>query len=288
MLLNDSWQECKESTINLVEDPQCCEVFPLFLKYLYTGQVRISVESALPLLSLADKYNIKDLVVLCVSFMSKNIAIAGQRGFLISWLQYTLFFAYHQQLSNELKNFLCLNIEIVGLSPGFINIDPNNLVVLLQQNNLVVKNEAKLFGIIELWLNQKRELIEQEESLSDEQKHEDMKSLIEGVCTHIRYPMMTVSELAQIPLKPIVAFSREFFYERVALGMMFHAGHPHETNNDADMSSQYTPRLYTSDVFCLTMTVDEIHAVENYKNFAACFFSLSEFPYSRDGTSDGE
>lgn|SRR5690349_17203853 len=77
MLLNPQWQECKESVIHLVEDPQSSRVFPQFLKYLYTGQVRISIETAMPLLSLADKYNIKDLIVLCRDYMSKNIAVAG-------------------------------------------------------------------------------------------------------------------------------------------------------------------------------------------------------------------
>lgn len=289
MLLNNAWQECKESEIHLVEDPQCSRVFPQFLKYLYTGQVRISIETAMPLLSLADKYNIKDLVTLCVSFMMKSIALAGQSGFLISWVQYTLAFSYHQALTNELKNFLRLNIEIVGYSRDFVDIDPNNLVVLLQQNDLVIKNEAALFDIVERWLMMKREQIEQEESLSDEDKGLHMKSLIEGICMHIRFPMMTVSELASIPLKAITAFCKEFFYDRVALGMSFHAGQPYRHDGDAtEANLQYTPRLYTSDVFCLEMKVGEIFNVENYKDFGACFFSLSEFPYNSNDSSDGE
>lgn len=79
MLLNNSWQESKESHIVLVEDPQCCKIFPLFLKYLYTGQVRISVESAMPLLKLADKYNIKDLginFITCMFYRSFFILIS--------------------------------------------------------------------------------------------------------------------------------------------------------------------------------------------------------------------
>lgn len=290
MLLNPQWSECKESTIHLVEDPKSCKVFPQFLKYLYTGQVRISIETAMPLLSLADKYNIKDLIVLCRDFMSKSIAIAGSKGFLISWLQYTLSFNYHQQLTNELKNFLRLNIDIVGYASDFTEIDPNNLVVLLQQNDLVIKNESALFDIVERWLMIKRDQIEHEESLSDEEKGSHMKSLIEGICTHIRFPMMTVRELAEIPLKPITAFSKEFFCDRMALGMSFHAGQPSRYEGDPnEMSLQYTPRLYTSDVFCLEMKVEEIHHCENYKNYGACFFSLSEFPYnSNNDASDGE
>jgi BTB/POZ domain-containing protein 17 len=131
MLMNPQWSESKESVITLKEDPQCCRVFPKFLKYLYTGQVRVSIDSAMPLLSLADKYNIKDLIVLCRDYMLRNIAIAGRQGFLVSWLQYTLAFNYHQHLSNELKNFLRLNVDIVGYSRDFADLDPNNLVILV-------------------------------------------------------------------------------------------------------------------------------------------------------------
>lgn len=287
MLLNPQWQESKESVINLHEDPQSCAVFPQFLKYLYTGQVRISIETAMPLLSLADKYNIKDLIALCRDFMTRSIAIAGSRGFLISWLQYTLSLDIHQQLTNELKNFLRLNIETVGYSSDFTELDPNNLVVLLQQNDLVIKNEAALFDIVERWLMIKRDQIEHEESLSDEEKQSHMKSLIEGICTHIRFPMMTVRELAEIPLKSITTYSKEFFCNKMALGMSFHAGQPCRFDGD-EVNLQYTPRLYTSDIFCLEMKVEEIHNVENYKNFGACFFSLSEFPYNSNDASDGK
>lgn len=243
----------------------------------------------MPLLSLADKYNIKDLIVLCRDFMSKSIAIAGSKGFLVSWLQYTLSFNYHTALTNELKNFLRLNIDIVGYSRDFSDMDPNNLVVLLQQNDLVIKNEAALFDIVERYLMIKRDLIEHEESLSDEEKSAHMKTLIEGICAHIRFPMMTVSELASIPLKNITAFSKEFFCDRMALGMSFHANQPFSGDTEAsDMNLQYTPRLYTSDVFCLELKIEEIHNVENYKNYAACFFSLTEFPYNSNDSSDGK
>lgn len=287
MLLNPQWQECKESVIHLVEDPRNNRVFPQFLKYLYTGQVRISIDTAMPLLSLADKYNIADLIVLCRDYMLKNIAAAGSQGYLISWMQYSLSFNSHQQLTNDLKNFLRLNIEIVGYSKDFQEIDPNNLVILLQQNDLVIKNEASLFEIVETWLMIKRQQIEQEESLSDEEKGCHMKALVEGICGHLRYPMMTVTELAKIPLKKVTAFSKEFFCNKMALGMSFHAGQAYHADSD-ETNLQYTPRLYTSDVFCLEMKIENIHSVENYKNFAACFFSLTEFPFNNNDSSDGK
>lgn len=243
MLMNPQWKETKESVIHLYEDKKAAEFFNLFLKYLYTGQARISVESAMPLLSLADKYNIKDLIVLSRDYMLKNIAVSAVKGFFISWLQYTLTSQTHLQLTNELKNFLCLNLAVVGNSSDFIDIDPNNLLILLQQNDLVVKNEAELFNICERWLLLKKEQIEQEESLSDEEKSSHMKNLVEAVCSYIRFPMMSFEELARIPLSPIVQLHKEFFMDRVALGFSFHANHPLPADSEF---IQFTPRLYTS------------------------------------------
>lgn len=130
----------------------------------------------------------------------------------------------------------------------------------------------------------KKDQIEQEESLSDEDKANHMKTLIEGICYYIRFPMMTVSEIASIPLKAITNYHKDFFLDRITIGMSFHANQP--INQEID-ELQFTPRLYTADIFCLEMKVEEIHTVENYKNFPACFFSLSEFPYNSNDISDG-
>lgn len=59
MLMNPEWNECRESVIELKEEPCCVEVFPQFLRYLYVGQIRISLTAVMPMLALADKYNIK-------------------------------------------------------------------------------------------------------------------------------------------------------------------------------------------------------------------------------------
>lgn len=57
--MNPEWNECRESVIELKEEPLCSEVFPQFLKYLYVGQITISLQTVMPMLALADKYNIR-------------------------------------------------------------------------------------------------------------------------------------------------------------------------------------------------------------------------------------
>ncbi|KAH9628110.1 hypothetical protein HF086_018326 [Spodoptera exigua] len=110
MLMNREWSEWRESRIVLQETPTATSVFPHFLKYFYTGQIRISHETVLPILSLADKYNVKDLVALCLRYMSQNIAQAAKRGQLISWMQYTMACGH-----NEVAKIVSLVNEIIRL-----------------------------------------------------------------------------------------------------------------------------------------------------------------------------
>lgn len=73
MLMNPNWTESQETKIVLQEEDDCARVFPEFLKYLYTGRIHINYSLVLPLVALADKYNIRDLVKLCVDYMCRHI-----------------------------------------------------------------------------------------------------------------------------------------------------------------------------------------------------------------------
>lgn len=57
--MRTEWNESNQNQIKLGETPQCEEVFHLFLKYFYTGELIITHTNVLPLLSLADKYMVK-------------------------------------------------------------------------------------------------------------------------------------------------------------------------------------------------------------------------------------
>lgn len=147
MLMNPEWNECRESVIELKEDPMCSMVFPQFLKYLYVGQIKVSIQTVMPMLELADKYNIKDLVELCVDYMMKHVAKAATQGFMVSWFQYTISLgSSHKELTQALQKFLKWNLDIVSESNDFNELCGMILVTLLQQNDLVVQSEFTLFG----------------------------------------------------------------------------------------------------------------------------------------------
>ena len=52
----------------LHEDKECMKVFPQFLKFMYSCHAVLNADNTLPLLILADKYNVVDLRFVCIHF----------------------------------------------------------------------------------------------------------------------------------------------------------------------------------------------------------------------------
>lgn len=140
---------------------------------------------------------------------------------------------------------------------------------------------------ISKWLLHKRDVIAQEESLTDEEKQQHTLQMVEAVHTHIRMGMMTPEELASIILMPVINLHKTFFFERMTIGMSFHAGYDETVAKIRHSDSgtlQFTPRLYTNDVWGLSMTVNEFEKIINYEMFVACFFSQSNLAeYNQEG-----
>jgi len=58
MLMNSKWSDSYQEVIELQEVSQCIEVFPVFLQYFYTGVITLEQTNIMPMLVLADKYNV--------------------------------------------------------------------------------------------------------------------------------------------------------------------------------------------------------------------------------------
>ena len=57
--MKPEWSESCESIVGLHELDECVAHFDTFLEYLYTGIVSLTYSTVLPLLALADKYNVQ-------------------------------------------------------------------------------------------------------------------------------------------------------------------------------------------------------------------------------------
>ncbi|XP_068141188.1 BTB/POZ domain-containing protein 17 [Drosophila tropicalis] len=276
MLMNPEWNECSKHVIELHEESCCSAVFPQFIKYLYVGHIEVTLQTVMPMLALSDKYNVRDLIDLCVGYMMKHVAKAATSGYLVSWLQYTLSFTpTHNNLTETLKRFLKWNLETVAESKDFVEMDPAIMQLLLQQNDLVVTSEYKLFTILQTWLLPRHDQI-------------GFMELIEQTVIHIRFGMMTPTEVAHLLIEPLIEYHKEFLVNRIAIGMSYQSGQEdrvREVRHSEYGELQFTPRLYWNDTWSVGIDVHNFDEIEDYKNYVTCFFSQRHIAETEDEPS---
>ncbi|XP_030378897.1 BTB/POZ domain-containing protein 17 [Scaptodrosophila lebanonensis] len=288
MLMNPEWNECSKHIIELHEEACCSAVFPQFIKYLYVGHIEVNLQTVMPMLALSDKYNVRDLIELCVGYMMKHVAKAATSGYLVSWLQYTLSFSpTHNDLTETLKRFLKWNLEMVAESKDFVDMDPAILILLLQQNDIVIASEYKLFTILQTWLLHRREQSDTTANTSADKKASanNFMELIEQTVVHIRFGMMTPRELAHLLIVPLIEYHKEFLVERIAIGMSYQSGQEdrvREIRASEGGELQFTPRLYWNDTWSVGIDVHNFDEIEDYKNYVTCFFSQRHIAETED------
>jgi len=75
--------------VELYEEPECQPVFSSFVEFLYTCHVPLSPETALPMLVLADKYNVVDLREVCIRYARAHVIPKLQlKDVFHVWFQY--------------------------------------------------------------------------------------------------------------------------------------------------------------------------------------------------------
>lgn len=226
--------------------------------------------------------------------MLKHISKAATQGVLVSWLHYTISFSpYHQEITDAIQQFLKWNLDVIAEARDFVDLDINILIALLQQNDLVLKNEYELFTYAENWFNMKKRQLDVEQttsSITDEQKTQNLRDMLRSIFIHIRYPMMSPRDLAKLLLKQTIKQDADFFVERISIGMTYHAGQVEcieKVQRSSDGALQFTPRLYTSDTYCINIDVPVFEKVENYQKFGGCFFSLRSLAEQENPDQDG-
>ncbi|XP_044593054.1 BTB/POZ domain-containing protein 17-like [Cotesia glomerata] len=276
MLMSPQWTESQESRVTLQETPQCVPIFSEFLRYFYTGQIRISYEVVLPILSLADKYNVRDLITLCLEYMQNHIAVAAIHGTLVSWLDYTSNCGHHE-ITQTCQNFIKWNVELVAKTADFGNFELDVLVTLLHQSSLVIRDEMTLYKCLESWLDHQVQRLRHQ--LTPTEYEMTLKQLVIAVMTPIRFPMMSPRQLAELLLSPLTNKYKEFFVERMAIGMSFHSGQHDRVQdvikNEEDGALLFEPRLYTVDTCSSLLTIENFHSLPSYHTRTLVFSSHS-------------
>lgn len=206
--------------------------------------------------------------------MTCHIPHAAAHNVLFSWLRYTEPCG-HNEVADKCINYIKWNLEAVANNSEFSELESELLINLLQQNDLVVYNEMVLFNCVVRWLD----LIKikfQQAGLSPPEVEDRMDKLVESVMSYIRFPMMTPRELSDLLLSPLIKKYKEFFIDRMAIGMTFHSGHEDRVQQICGTEEGrllFSPRLYTSDSFSALLSIDNVSSLPSYHTSTFVFSS---------------
>lgn len=272
MLMSQNWSECQEKKIVLKETPACQNVFEVFLKYLYTGKIQVDYANVIPILQLADKYNVKDLLRVGLDFMSRNVALAARKNQVVSWYQFTTNCGY-TALAAACLDFIKWNFTVVSDSIDWPHLELDSLLKILQSSDLVTQDEMTVFRAVESWLAAKRKEMTE---AGEENVDIHMERLTTATVEHVRFAMMSPSQLADLLLSPLTTDYMLFMMARMQAAMAYHRNTPDAVKNILKYKNGdrlLTPRLYTEDKFCCSLTVDYFPQLPVYHSRSLHFAS---------------
>ena len=80
--------------------------------------------------------------------------------------------------------------------------------------------------------------------------------------SHVRFPMMSHHQLVELLLHPVSKSHTNMIVEKIREGLRFHKG-KEEIGPTTD-NRIYTPRLYTTEKFCASLSVDHFYELPSY------------------------
>ena len=103
--------------------------------------------------------------------------------------------------------------------------------------------------------------------------------------SHVRFPMMSHHQLVELLLNPVSKSHTNMIVEKIREGLRFHKGEE-EIGPTID-NRIYTPRLYTTEKFCASLSVDHFYELPSY-HCRSLLFSSQRYnaEYQGDGQLD--
>lgn len=145
------------------------------------------------------------------------------------------------------------------------------------------------------WLIARREIL-----TNSGEEHIDlhMDAAISEVIQHVRFPMMTPAQLADLLLSPLSQSHTEMLVEKIRTAMEYHKDqltipaqakarrrfHVHIPGLDPIL---FTPRLYTTESFCASLTVDHVPNLLSY-HCRSLLFSTQKNTAAHKGEESSE
>ncbi|XP_072032800.1 uncharacterized protein, partial [Amphiura filiformis] len=172
------------SAPDLEDSDECKAVFDIFLSFFYGSILKFSVDNIIPILTLADKYDVKELKTLCEIYMVGFVAEADLEHAL-EWHPFADRFNM-----DDLKNACCetvsFNFEEASNLPIWKAVTIDQLTAFLNTDILVVADEFMVYCITEKKL------------LEDKGCKSKMNKNARHILPLIQFKMMAAQDLVKV------------------------------------------------------------------------------------------
>ncbi len=247
MLGNKNWQDSSKPELELNEEEICIPHMEEFFRYFYTGKIYLNEKNLIPLLVLANKYDLSDLEQACEEFGSAMVYEGLDVAQVLEWC----FMAERTNLKylwEKCRTYLLLNMGKVFKSPLFLDLTLDQLVGFIREPEMVVNAEVGLFLKVWKWL--------EHNFSSDKEKMEE--NLLE-LLPHIKLCMMNHEHLIAVEKRLRKHWQQDrfnaLFSAQLLSAYKFHAV-PFRKRPKVNIGHLDMPRLYTdatSQNSCLCM-----------------------------------
>ena len=164
------------------------EIFQVFLRYLYSEELELTLDCLQDLVHLASKYSVSSLVERCVEFMKDNLNTSN----VLVVLQCSELLE-DKALQKRCWNIVDLQENEVIKADSFFNLDKDFMLEFLQRDSLVVQ-EVERFRAFDKWIASQSRKQDRNSSL---QKLDEGKFVHSQLVNHIRFPLMSRREFAE-------------------------------------------------------------------------------------------
>ncbi|KAF1764794.1 hypothetical protein GCK72_004744 [Caenorhabditis remanei] len=237
-MLSQRWNGDKVD-LELVEDSMCQTAFSSFLRFLYCNHVVLHRDNCLPLLVLADKYNVTTLKKVCLDFaQSEILPVIDLKEIFSVWFSYATK-AYHPSLIKSCMEAISLDFETLlndEWEKDWQELHRDQMVEILKCNELQLSNEFKLWESLLKWIQAPNH---------SERRGNTAGPLMALLLPLIRFPYMTADELSQVEKSSVSEMNPKLFQPPLLLAYKFQALPLSSRMNAKDFSKkQFLLRKY--------------------------------------------
>jgi hypothetical protein len=259
MLTNPTWPESRTNQVLLKEEPECEEVFEDFLKYMYVGSIHLTQYSVLPVLMLADKYNVVDLREVCLQYMCEHLVSTTAHNQAVSWLQYAQTCAHHY-MASQCHHFILSNFHKVINCRDFMVMSRSLLHIYLSCSELVIPDEFTLFKGLSSWLQHQKATV-----FNGREDYTEFYNMALDLLSNIRFPMIGPVHLSQLERDPLREYFTDFFVEKMLTALDYHIGNKTDMAMSTVPAQHWKPRNYTNDVWSTSLSIDNFLSVPQHE-----------------------